>query len=170
MKLRIMSVIISIFALITTLYLHAQTTDAPPNVAAALTMKLVSLEKKISAGGDITIYVISAPKVADELKKGIGKKIGKATLKNVESGSDLPAAKPTFIFVGKKADVSTAIEYSRKNKILSVTGTLDYVNQGVSLGIGVGGGKPKIVLNLSASVEESLDWNPAIMKVAKTIK
>ena len=41
---------------------------------------------------------------------------------------------------------------------------------GVTLGFGVTGGKPKILLNLTSSVDEACDWNPAIMKVAKTIK
>jgi len=40
---------------------------------------------------------------------------------------------------------------------------------GISLGIGLEDGKPKILLNLSASKDEGIDWNPAILKIATTL-
>ena len=124
----------------------------------------------------ILLFLISSTAIfaqatdAPEYSKAIGKNIGKATLKKVDSGDGVPASKPNILFVGKSADVAKAIEYSRANKILSVTGVVDHVNKGVTLGIGVEGGKPKILLNLSSSSDEGLDWNPAIIKIAKTIK
>jgi len=52
-----------------------------------------------------------------------------------------------------------------------MTGKPDLVKEGVALGIGVGSdGKPKVILNLSATAEENLTWNPAILKMARIIK
>jgi len=150
--------------------LMAQAKDAPASIAAAMVMKVVAFEKTLGAGGDITIYVVGAEDVAAELKKAIGKPIGKATLKSVESGADLPANKPSVLFVGDPAKFDAATAYTKSNKVLSVTGSPDLVSKGVTLGFGVGDdNKPKILLNLSASSEEGMDWNPAILKVAKTI-
>lgn len=151
---------------------NAQVKEAPANVIAALIVKLAGFEKNISGNaGDITIYVLGAADVANELKKGIGKQIGNATLKSVETGNNLPTNKPAILHVGDASKAQEAIQYTRSNKILSTTGQPNLVTDGVTLGIGVGeDGKPKILLNLTSSVEEGLDWNPAIMKVAKTIK
>ena len=163
--------ILIVLTLISSTAIFAQATDAPANVAAAITTKLISFEKNISGTAqDITIYVMGDAAVATEYSKAIGKNIGKATLKKVDSGDGVPTSKPNILFVGKAADVAKALEYSRANKILSVTGIVDYVNKGVTLGVGVEGGKPKILLNLSSSSDEGLDWNPAIIKIAKTIK
>ena len=147
----------------------SQIKDAPANIVAALAIKIFGFNNKLN--GDLTIYVIGDQDVANELKKGIGKSIGKGTLKDVIVGDDIPTAKPSILFIGDASKVNGALEYTRANKILSVTGITDLVSKGVTLGIGIGDdNKPKILLNLSASVEEDLDWNPAIMKVAKTIK
>ena len=151
--------------------LSAQVKDAPANIAAAMLVKLVAFEKKVSSGGDISIYVLGAAEVAAELQKGIGKPIGNATLKSVESGDDLPGNKPSVLYVGNAAKLPAVTKYTHENKILSATGLPDLVSKGVTLGFGVGeDGKPKILLNLTTSVEEGLEWNPAIMKVATTIK
>jgi len=148
----------------------AQVSDAPASVAAALCIKVAAYEKNIASAGDLSVYVLDDAAVAAELKKGIGQAIGKSKLAAVESGSSLPASKPSLLFVGSAGKLAEAIKYSRDNDILSVTGQPDLVSGGVTLGFGIEGGKPKIMLNLSSSVEENCDWNPAIMKVAKTIK
>lgn len=151
--------------------LFAGSDEAPPKVIAALLIKLIPFEKNISGSSqDITIFVLGAPAVANELQAGVGKSLGKAKLARIDQGDELPAEKPAVLYVGDPAKVSEATQYSRTNKILSITGIPELVNKGVSLGIGVEGGKPKILLNLSTSVSEGLDWNPAIMKVATTIK
>ena len=168
-KTKLFSLIL--LTLISSTVIFAQATDAPANVAAAITAKLIAFEKNISGTAqDISIYVMGDAAVAAEYKKAIGKNIGKATLKKVDSGDGVPTSKPNILFVGKSANVGKALEYSRANKILSITGIVDYVNKGVTLGVGVEGGKPKILLNLSSSSDEGLDWNPAIIKIAKTIK
>jgi len=151
--------------------LKAQTQNAPAPIAAAMVLKVVGFEKTVGAASDITIYVLGAADVAAELSKGIGKPVGKGMLKAVETGADVPAAKPTLLFVGDAGKAAAAMAYSRANKILTVTGLPDLVSQGVTLGFGIGeDSKPRVLLNLTASAEEGLDWNPAILKVAKTVE
>ena len=146
--------------------------EAPPSVVAALTVKLMAFEKSIGGSSrELTIFVLGAPAIAEELKVGLGTSVGSAKLVSVLKGDGLPAAKPSVLFIGNAAKSGEAIQYARANKILTVTGIPSLVSKGVTLGIALGdSGKPEILLNLTASVAEGLDWNPAIMKVAKTVK
>lgn len=151
--------------------LFAQVKDAPASVAAAMLLKVAVFEKNVSSTGEINIFVLGADEVADELKKGVGKPVGKSTLKSVDTGSDLPSSKPTILFCGDAAKLDDVLGYCKSNKVLSVTGAPENVSKGIALGFGVGeDNKPKILLNLTASSECGLDWNPAILKVAQTVK
>lgn len=141
--------------------------EAPPKLQAALMMKLLGFYTNLGAK-PFTIYVLGSDAVAGELKGLVGQKAGKATLNGVESGDGIPGDKFDVIYVGKA--VADAIAYSQSNKALSVTGKNGFVNDGVTLGIGVEGKKPKILLNLSSSKAEDINWNPAILKVAATIQ
>ncbi len=160
----------SVFAFVAILFATALAQKpAPANVAAALTVKIAGFNKNIT--GDVSIYVVGNDAIAAELKKAIGKKIGGGTLKSVTSGSGAPATKPSIIFISSAGSVAAITKYSRANKVLTVSNDPGIVSDGATLGVVVGDdGKPKILLNLTSSVEEGVDWNPAIMKVAQTIK
>lgn len=145
--------------------------EAPPNIASALMLKLISFEKQLNKSGELSIFVLGSPAMATELSKAQGKQIGKAVLKSVVEGNTIPAQKPSIIFVGDASKLAEATAYSRAEKILSVTNLPNLAEKGITLNIGVGDdGKPSIVLNLTSSKAEGLDWNPAIMKIAKTVK
>jgi hypothetical protein len=141
--------------------------DTPPaNLQAAIIMKLLPYYTNLG-DGPFTIHVIGDSAVANEFKsKWQGKAAGKATLNAVTEG-DTPDAGAKVIYVGK--DVVAAIAHSQGNQVLSVTGNAKFVADGVTLGIGIEAGKPKILLNLSSSKAEGVNWNPAILKVAETI-
>lgn len=147
-------------------FLTAQVNEAPAPIAAALLVKVIGFEKNISAS-DISIYVFGSGDIANELKKVIGQ----ANIKNVQSGNRLPSSKPSILFVANDGKVDAATKYTQDNKVLSATNIPDLVSKGVTLGFGVGNdNKPKILLNVTSSAKEGLDWNPAIMKVAQIIK
>lgn len=138
----------------------------PPKLQAAIIMKLLPYYTNLG-DGPFTIHVIGSPEVAKELKSSWkGKAAGKATLNDITEG-DSPSNGAKVIYVG--SNVASAIAHTQGNQILSVTGNATFVTQGVTLGIGVEGGKPKILLNLSSSKAEGINWNPAILKVAETI-
>ena len=151
---------------------EAQIKDAPPDVAAAIIVKVAGFEKKISdSEKGITIYVLGNPEVAAELEKGVGQPIGKSTLKSVEKGNSLPGSPPDILFTTDKSKVNAVLDYARANKVMSVTSIPDLVDKGIALGVGIGDDdKPKILLNLTGSGDEGLNWNPAVIKIAKTVK
>jgi hypothetical protein len=148
-----------------------QVLPAPPELAAALLVKLAAFEKRVAASGDVTVFVLGDSRAAAEFQKCVGAPVGPSRLAAVTAGAALPSESPSILFVGDRADVKAAVAYTQSRKILSATADPARVVDGVSLGVGVGAdGRPRIVLNLSSSSEEDLDWNPAILKLARTVR
>lgn len=156
----------------TTTQIHSQTAETSPDVTAPLIVKLAGFEKNLSGSSkDLSIYVMGSPAMYAVLGNMIGTKIGNSTIANVMSGADLPIIQPAILYLGDQSKTADAIKYTRAKKILSVSGIPDLVNSGITLGIGLGDdGKPSILLNIESSKEENLVWNPAILKIAKTVK
>lgn len=140
--------------------------EAPPKLQAAIIMKILAFYTNLGAD-DFVIHVVGAPAVAKELQGMVGKPAGKATLKKVTEGG-APDGGAKVVYVG--ADVASSIAFTQGAKVLSVTGKPSFVADGVTLGIGVEANKPKILLNLSSSKAEGINWAPGILKVAETIK
>ncbi len=143
---------------------------APEKVQAALFMKLLAFHKGIASGGKVVIYVAAAPDFAQELRKGVGKKIGSAELAEVVSGDGVPDEKPSAVYVGTEKLVASLTAYTRKHDLLSITGEPGLVEQGISLGVGTEDGKPTVLINTTASKEEAAQWDPAVFKIATTVK
>lgn len=140
----------------------------PAKIQAALLIKLGGFEKKLSSAGEISIYVYKAPDIAGELKKGIGKPIGKSTLATVDEGDSIPTKKYDIIYIGSKDNIEELSSWSQANGTLSLTG-VDGLSFFVTLTLANIGGKPKFLLNLNISKSEGLDWNPAILKAASIV-
>jgi len=164
--------VIALWIITTTVQIYSQTTETPPDLSAPLIIKLAGFEKNISGSGkDLSIYVMGSPAMYAVLGNMIGTKIGNSTIANVMSGTDLPIIQPAILYLGDPLKTADAIKYTRAKQILSVSGIPDLVNNGITLGIGMGDdGKPSVLLNMESSKEEKLVWNPAILKIAKTVK
>ena len=126
-------------------------------------------ERNIAQQTDgVSIFVIGAPDVADKLQKYIGDQIGGNTLKSVLEGASLPGVVPDIVFVGDPAAAREVIQYTRRNKILSIAGKPAIIAQGITLGIGASKKKKvEILLNLTAALSEGLDWDPQVMGIAQ---
>lgn len=143
---------------------------APADIQAALTLKLLAFHEKLASSGNITVYVVGGSEYAQNLKKAIGKTVGSSKLSSVIEGDEAPGEKPSVIYLGNSSKLDDILSYSRSNDILSITGDPSLISKGVTLGFGVSKEKPKILLNLSSSKLEDINWNPAILKIAITTK
>ena len=144
---------------------------APTNVQAALFTKLLAQNKRINRGGDVTIYVVRSPKFAAAMKLAVGKKIGKSRLTDVVE-TDVPDAAVSglgAVYIGDEEKWPAAKAYCRKYKVLSISGLPKLVGKGVTLSVGASKNKPKVILDLSASKAEDIDWDPKILKIATLI-
>ena len=143
---------------------------APVDVQVAIFLKLLAFDKNISAGGSITVYVVGSHDFAEAMKKALGKAVGASTIGNVSEGSGAPSEKPSAVYIGTESVLAQMLSYTTANKVVSMTGVPELAQKGVTLTVGVSDGKPKILLNISASKDEGIEWNPAILKVAAMLK
>ncbi len=139
---------------------------APLDIECALIFNALAFNRSLS--GDITLHVLGSEEAAKEFEKARGLTVGAATLSKVTHGDELPDEVPEVLYVGDAGLLSVAIEYTRKHGILSV-GKPDFIKKGVSLGVALKGGKPRILLNAAASRAERVNWSPVVVKVADQI-
>lgn len=67
-------------------------------------------------------------------------------------------------------NISELAEITRARKILTITGVPEYVEEGLSVGIGIKSNKPQIIINLSASKSEGSNFSSQLLKLAKVIE
>ncbi|OQX28128.1 MAG: hypothetical protein BWK80_01595 [Desulfobacteraceae bacterium IS3] len=144
--------------------------NVPPQIQAALFLKLFAFNNDINKAEHVSVHVIDAPDFAEEMKKAVGRAIGASKLTEVNESPDLPSSKPSVIYIGNPEKFDKVKTYSSENKVLTITGIPELVEKGVTLGIASFDGKPKILLNISASESEGVNWNPAIMKISTVFK
>ncbi len=166
-KVKIVLGIMLILGILSSVTLFAAD-KAPEKVQLALFLKLLPFNKNISGGGEITIYVIGSDSFAKLAKAAIGKSIGKSKIAKVEVVDSVPddIKKMSVVYLGDESKIKDIIKSTQAKKVLSITGLPSCVSKGVTLGVGIEKKKPRILLNLSSSKEEGIDWNPAILKVA----
>lgn len=59
---------------------------------------------------------------------------------------------------------------SRSKRIMTLTGVPEYVEAGVSVGIGLKGGRPNILINLEAAKAEGVDFSSRLLRLAQIIE
>jgi len=145
-------------------------------LASKIILKIMMLDQDLQkkTGGKIEIGVIGSPQAVAAFTKLKGSAIDKEasfSIAGVVAYEAMPPSqKPTFIFVGEAADPALVTKYTRGNQILSVTNVASFVEQGVTLGIEMENNKPKVLLNLTSSESEGLNWDPKILKISKTVR
>ncbi|MEX2206519.1 MAG: YfiR family protein [Myxococcota bacterium] len=157
-----------------TLASAAQSVDV--DLASKIIVKIMLLDQDLQkkTGGKLQIGVIGSPQAVEAFTKLKGSAIDKDATVSISEviayESMPPAAKPTLIFVGEGADPAAVTQYTRGNQILSVTNVASFVERGVTLGIELENNKPKVLLNLTSSESEGLNWDPKILKISRTIR
>ena len=153
---------------------RAQTVDV--ELASKIIVKVMLLDQDLQkkTGGKLEIGVIGSPEAVAAFTKLKGSAIDKDASVSITDviayDSMPPRAKPTLIFVGEGADPAVVTKYTRGNQILSVTNVASFVERGVTLGIEMENNKPQVLLNLTSSESEGLNWDPKILKISRTIR
>lgn len=66
--------------------------------------------------------------------------------------------------------IARVLEVSREHGITSITGVPEFVDAGVSVGIGERRGRPQILINLPASRAEGCEFDASLLRIATVIK
>jgi len=156
--------------------LAARAQDVDLDRASVIILKLLALDQDLQrkTGGKLEIGVIGSPEAVAAFTKLKGHAIAKGSSVSVAAIVSYdalpPAQKPTFVFVGEGADPALVTRYTRDNRVLSVTNVPSFVGKGVTLGIGIENDNPKVLLNLTGSAFEGIQWDPKILKISKTVR
>jgi hypothetical protein len=154
----------------------ARAQDVDVDLASKIILKIMMLDQDLQkkTGGKIEIGVIGSPEAVAAFSKLKGSAIDKDSAISVGEVVALdalpPGSKPTIVFVGSGADPASVTKYTRGNRVLSVTNVSSFVDKGVTLGIGLENNKPKVLLNLTGSESEGMNWDPKILKISKTVR
>jgi len=184
--------LISIFVCLMTAELQAQDMAVPIAVQYPLFLKILSFDRSLKTRvGDELIFgivyqekfrnsLISKDQFVDAVKNSPDKRINDIKISHVPieiDGMDLESAIlkngtdiDILYFTPMRAiDIKKLTDLSRKRKIMTMTGVIDFVEMGLAVGIGMKGKKPLIVINLSAAVSEGVDFDSRLLRLARVI-
>ena len=77
---------------------------------------------------------------------------------------------PTLLYVGASARPEEVTQFTRRHGVLSVTTVDGYVNRGITVGITIEKGKPRVILNLLNSDREGMHWNSKMLRISRLVR
>lgn len=155
----------------------AETIPVPEKLQVALFIKILSYDRKIKS--DIKIGILDGSNKSDiqnSFQAVQGQKIsGYSFSVSTISVSEISSMKSKnidvlYITSDNKSNLSNILKASKNSQVLTITGVPDYVNEGVSVGIGIKNGKPDILVNLSSSKAESHELSSQLLKLCTIVK
>ncbi len=166
----------------------AQEVAVPPAVHVPLMFKLLTLDRHLSArvGEEIVLGVLyqslfrtsvntkdAFMKTLDELraKNALGLKLRCVAIdlevENLEDAIAQYGIEVLYVTPLRAVGLETVTEISRAAGVTTLTGVVEYVPQGVALGIGLKAQKPEILVNLIGAKAEGVDFSPRVLKLAR---
>jgi hypothetical protein len=149
--------------------LTAQEMAVPTDMQAALFKKIFSFDKSLSGTPKVLVLHTDASSgVKDQVIKSFGSVgITAEGIKSDQLAGSVGAN--TVVYVAPGASSPKALCSSKK--ALSISGVASLAESGqVSVAIGVEGGKPKIIVNMSQLKAEGHDLSADLLKLAKVIQ
>lgn len=167
--------------------------ELPPNLKALLMLKIIPYDRLMSEKVKSETFNIGILRKINsdskEVKENIDNAVKNAGLKildkNVKSiiiDYKSPAELETFlksnnivaIYISSdlSGNIPEIISVTRKNRVLTFIGSGIKANlkRGVSVGLGVEGGRPKIYVNLEASKKEGCEFSSQFLNLAEIIE
>ena len=164
----------------------------PARSQVPLFLKILTCDRKLEtrSGNDIVIAIIYQRKfrtslnVMEEMMSAItespGDKIGNMAVRwtaiDISHEENLAAAIARdnidifYVAPLRVVGMESLFGISREKKIMTLTGVPEYVESGLSVGIGTKGQKPLIIINITAAKAEGVDFNSQLLKLARVIE
>lgn len=168
----------------------AQKMAVPADVQYPLLLKILSLDRQMDTRSQELVWgVVYQPNVRESWQaKNAFVKASEQTQARIKNRSvqllpleltDMNRLREAVerhqvdvLYIGplRAIDIGTIAEMSRTLRVRTVTGVPDYVVEGLGVGIGLKGGKPRILMNLKATQAEGAHFNPQILRLAEVVK
>lgn len=170
--------------------LKSQRMEVPIEIQVPMLLKILTFDRNLEkrSGKKFTIGIIYQSKYKDsfEAKDKFIESINRISIKKIKDipidllsidvdGSDLEHAilkkeiNALYIAPLRAFDIERITKISQDRKIISMTGIIEQVNSGISIGIGAKGDKPLIIINLESAKLEGIDFSSQLLKLAKII-
>ena len=170
---------------------HAQEIAVPVNLQAALFSKVLPFNRTLHSRtkGKIVIGIVCQDRfkfsrsVRDEFFDAMSKlppdEIAALQFQLVAIDIDKTRLEPSivndsidvlYIAPLRAVDLGEIASISRTKQVLTLTGVPEYVQAGLSVGIGTKAGKPQILINLKAAKLEHADFNSQFLKIGKIVE
>ena len=147
-----------------------QNIAVPENIQAALLTKVLKYNPQIPQNSKIKILVVYNNNTVldkDEFIKGLGSSMVVKTITSKELEKNISEFDVVYFMEG----ISGFSKICRNNKVLSVTATTRFVEEGeMSLGFGIENNKPKILVNLTSLDMEGQSFSSDILRIGKIFK
>ena len=170
----------------------AQEVAVPVDLQVPLLVKVLGFDRKLTAAPDAELVIgvlfqakfRSSLNVADEVREAVkrlpsgviaGRRIRSVAIDldgTPNLGMALARLRVGVLYVAplRAVDLRDVMTTCRDAGVTTVTGVPDYVETGLSIGIGSRGERPEIVINLAASRAEGADLNAQLLKLARVIR
>lgn len=145
--------------------IFAQDMSVPANLQAALFKKIFSFDKTLKSKGSIEVVVLTGDGSGDEIVSAFK---GAGVNARAVKGNQIPSgASVIYVMPG----VNSTKQQSAQKGVLSITGVASYVQDGkVAIGIGVEGGKPKIIIHMAQLKAEDQEVSADLLQIARVIQ
>lgn len=169
--------------------LAAQEMEVPMQVQVPILLKVISFDRhlRIRAPRDVVIGVVMqggnrASLVASEEAvrilsapgtnvDGIPVRVISFDLDRQSVGDVLNNATLTHLYVTplRAVNIRHLAEHARAANVTTMTGVAEHLDRGLSIGVGLRAGRPKILVNVSASRAEGADLSAELLKLAELV-
>jgi hypothetical protein len=172
---------------------EAQGMVQPASVQVPIILKVLTYDRQfeVRTHGAVTIGIIHDPTdpVSAQAMADISKTLYEARDKTVkrfpiryfqieftgradlERFSEEKTISVYYLTPGLSAEaIAQVLEVSRARSITSITGVPEFVDAGVSVGIGERRSRPQILINLPASRSEGCEFDASLLRIATVIK
>jgi hypothetical protein len=187
---RRLAVLALVFA--TALAVAAQELDVPVETQVPILLKVLGFDRKVTerAGEPLRIGLLYQPRVRSSravaeafreaaAKSGIRAVAGRAlqfVSIEIDDESDLArslgSAQVDAVYVTplRAVRIEAVTEITRQRHITTLTGVPHYVVDGLTVGLGVRGQKPEILVNLQSHKAEGAEFSAQLLKMARIVR
>lgn len=168
----------------------AEEMPVPMEMQFPLFLKILTFDRNLRerAGNEIVIGIVYQSKFRRslEIKDALVEVMSKSPIKKIEEipvrcvaidvdntnlGDAISMSKINVLYITplRALELKRIIRVSRAQKLTTLTGVPDYVVSGLSVGIGVKGRNPRIIINLPAARAEGSNFSSQLLRLAKVI-
>jgi hypothetical protein len=183
---------LAVFALFPACPAAAQDVVLPAELQHALYTKILASDRNLRgrAGNEIVIGIIfqSSYRASRSAKDDVRAAVDASAIRTIDGmpvrhveiplgnpaalAAELVARRVNVAYIAplRAVDVRAVIAAAESARVLTMTGVPEYVHQGVAVGFGMRGERPRILINLNAARGCGADFRSDLLRIAEVVQ